>query len=65
MKIEDVKARIEKIRQGARLGDSEAHRVEDCLHREVLETIAAGAPDPAALAAAALETRRLHFGRFY
>lgn len=42
-----------------------AHADEDAIRVDVLAAIAAGAPDPAGLAAAALETQRLNFPRYY
>lgn len=44
--------------------DEMAHSEEDRIHREVLEGIANGAPNPAGLAALALKTRELDFSRW-
>lgn len=46
--------------------DSErAHNREDHMRRDVLRAIADGAPDPAALARAALATESIDFERWY
>ena len=42
-----------------------AHAAEDALHQDVLAAIAAGAPNPAELAAAALATTEIKFSRWY
>ena len=71
MTVDDVRHRREEIK---RLGDfdraadydpEEAHRLEDGLWLDVLQTIAAGAPNAAELAREALRTRRLGFPRRY
>jgi hypothetical protein len=65
MTVDDVKKAIEKIR--AFVEDEEegyAHDAEDGLRAAVLEAIASGAPDPAALAAAALKSDAIEYDRF-
>ena len=42
-----------------------AHRQEDRLYRDVLNAIAAGAPNPAELAKAALVTQEYNLDRYY
>ncbi len=44
--------------------DEVAHGDEDALWENVLEAIAGGAPDPAALASEALKTREIKFARW-
>lgn len=44
--------------------DDTAHGLEDSIHQHVLYAIASGAADPVALAAAALRTREIDFGRY-
>lgn len=57
----------ERVREIARRtsDDESAHAAEDALHRAVLEAIATGTEDPAALAAEALRTQQLDFARWY
>ncbi|MFP8960022.1 hypothetical protein ACLIYP_05530 [Streptomyces nanhaiensis] len=60
---EDIARRLAEIH--AVQDDNEAaHGLEDALHRDVLAAIAAGAPDAELLAAAALRTETLDFGRW-
>ena len=60
----EVRARVRRI--AALEADPEAaHDEEDRLRGEVLNAIAAGAPDAAELAAIAIETRALSFPRWY
>lgn len=61
-----IEIHLADIRDYAATGDNEvAHSREDHLHTEVLQAIAAGAPDPAALATAALQTRTIKFERHH
>ena len=66
MKVSDVTARVEEIRQIA--ADNEAaHGMEDDLHRDVLRYIASALASPAhtqALAKEALTTRDIDFCRW-
>jgi hypothetical protein len=64
MTIEEIRERVQKIRDIARDGEA-AHLAEDGLHQDVLKAIADGAEDPRELAAAALATRELEFARWY
>lgn len=45
--------------------DEIAHMAEDWLHREALRAVVAGHPDAQAIAAAALESRKVKFTRYY
>jgi hypothetical protein len=60
---EDIARRLAEI-HAVRGDDEAAHGMADDLHRDVLAAIAAGAPDPALLAAAALRTETLGFARW-
>ena len=64
---EDVRRRVRELAEEyTRKGDNEeAHCREDGLWVDVLTAIAAGAPDAAELAKAALETDALTFERWY
>lgn len=63
MTVDDVKAKVERIR--AMAGDDEAaHSAQDDLYDHVLNAIATGAADPAALALAALEAGEIEFQRW-
>lgn len=74
MQVSDVLARVGEVRACAdgaselvacTAGDPEmAHTVEIQLWRDVLEAIADGADDPAALARAALYTQEIKFERW-
>lgn len=62
MTPEEIRARVAAIDAS----DPEAaHGDEDDIRSGVLEAIAEGHPDPAAIAKAALETRGLDFPRWY
>uniref|UniRef100_A0A6M3JJQ8 Uncharacterized protein n=1 Tax=viral metagenome TaxID=1070528 RepID=A0A6M3JJQ8_9ZZZZ len=63
MTIEAIRARVEAIK---RISDDDemAHADEDALWKGVLEAIAAGAEDAAALAAEALLTADIPFARW-
>jgi len=50
---------------GIRNDDEVAHGAEDDMRSRVLELIATGHSDPAALAIAALESSAITFGRWY
>ena len=65
--VGDVRKVVATVRAQAEAGDNEAaHAIEDGLHQSVLRAIAEGrCADPAACAAAALETRRIEFARWY
>jgi hypothetical protein len=60
----EVRDRVEKIREQSDY-DHIAHRLEDELYMDVLEAIAGGAEEPAALADAALATAQMQFSRWY
>lgn len=63
--VEAVRARVEQIRAVSEQPDAElAHSEEDALYEEVLRAVAGGHPDAAALARAALETKKLKFDRW-
>lgn len=62
--IEDVRQRVADIDDSSDDGEI-AHRKEDRLFCDVLKAIADGAPEPAELARAALESRNLDFDRYY
>jgi hypothetical protein len=62
--VEEVRADVEKIRQ--EVGNDEgAHVLQDRLYVKVLEAIASGNPDAAALAKEALVVEEIHFSRWY
>lgn len=63
MTVNEIRARVEAIRALA-WDDEAAHGREDELRADVLRAIAEGAPDAAALAAAALETGAIEFARW-
>ena len=60
----EVRRRVDEIDEIADLPER-AHRAEDRLYCDVLEAIAAGADNPAALARAALAASHLDFDRHY
>lgn len=67
MTVDEVRARVEQIRQVLR-DDEEAHMGEDALWRDVLDAIASGDhPEGQApfLAREALATTSLDFARWY
>ncbi len=64
MTEDEIRRRVEAIDHVADLPER-AHMEEDRLYADVLEAIAAGADDPAALARAALGTRQIGIDRFY
>ena len=60
-----VERHIEKLKGYVVVGDDEAaHALEDEIHREVLSHIAANEGDHRELAASALSTRDIEFGRW-
>ena len=63
MTVEEITRRVAEIRADVR-DDERAHIAEDGLWRDVLRAIAAGAENPAQLAAAALTSLELDFGRY-
>lgn len=64
MTIDEVAARIEKIKE--RVGDNEsAHAEEDELYETVLRSIADGAENAQALAAAAIKAYDIDYQRWY
>lgn len=63
MTVDDVKAAIAKIIEIS-WDDEAAHSGEDALHRNVLQAIADGHPEPAALAAEALKSVQITFSRW-
>lgn len=62
--VAEVERRVEEIRAIA-TDDERAHEREKRLWEDVLESVAAGSPDSAALAAAALKTIDIDFGRWF
>lgn len=60
----EVRRRVDEIDEIADLQER-AHIDEDRLYVDVLEAIAGGAEDPAAMARAALATRQLDFDRHF
>lgn len=66
MTIDDVRKRVEAIRQVAEAEDDEtAHGMEDELYAEVLKAIANGADNPDKLASEALKTEKIEFFRWF
>lgn len=67
MTVEEIQARVAKIRKHVEDRNPEySHPEEDDLYADVLAAIAAGAEDPAAIAAAALETKKIpNFERWH
>lgn len=65
MTLDDVKARLAEIAESAKDDDESAHACEDDLHQDVLQAIADGHPDAAALAAEALKSVQITFYRWY
>jgi len=66
MRIEEVREAVEEIRREAGRDDDErAHAAEDKLHKDVLKAIAEGARNGRQLAAEALTTDQIKFGRWY
>lgn len=66
MTVEEVAHKVNAIANVGLLekDDEKAHCMEEGLWREVLKAIRDGVEDPKALAAAALETCDLNFGRW-
>ena len=64
MTPQDIRNRTAAI-NNIRHDDEAAHIKEDDLHQDVLQAIADGAADPAALAREALKTKDLDFARWY
>lgn len=63
MTVKEAQRRLEAVREV--VGDDEkAHSREDELHRDVLQHIALGGRNGAALARIALQTRELDFARW-
>lgn len=62
--VNDALTNIEHL-SGVQEDDEAAHEAEDLLWEVVLVAISNGAPNAAELAAAALQTRRLEFSRWY
>lgn len=66
MTVDDVRGMVAAVKAHADEGDDpRAHVAEDAVRDAVLRAIAAGAPDPAALAAEALATAGVPFARWY
>jgi hypothetical protein len=66
MTVEDVKTEVERIRQMADFDeDEDAHKAEDKLRQDVLQAIAESHPGAVLLAAEALKTDEIEFGRWY
>lgn len=64
MDLSTVEEQIALIRAAS--GDDERqHVLEDSLYEDILKAIAEGAPNAAELAAAALKTKSMDFGRWY
>jgi hypothetical protein len=61
--VREVQERVAEVFM-ARDDDELAHNREDALHIAVLEAIAAGAPNAAELARAAMRTREIDFSRY-
>jgi hypothetical protein len=64
MRIEEARERVEEIRREAARDDERAHGLEDALHKDVLKAIAEGARNGRQLAAEALTTSEIKFGRW-
>lgn len=64
MTAEDIARRLAEI-HAVQHDDEVAHSMADALHQDVLAAIAAGAPEPQTLAAAALRTETIGFDRWY
>jgi hypothetical protein len=62
--VAKVRQRVEKIRRDVN-DDESCHAEEDALYADVLKAIVNGADDPVGLAAAALETEKIRFSRWY
>jgi hypothetical protein len=62
--VQEVERRVAEIEKH-RADDERAHMLEDLLREDVLQAIAIGNVDPAALANAALKTNDIDFGRWY
>lgn len=66
MTICEINKRLREIKKYANRGDREsAHIEEDRLHEDVLKAISNGSPNPAALAKAALRSKKLDFERWH
>ncbi|HDR9174475.1 TPA: hypothetical protein QDB23_001688 [Burkholderia vietnamiensis] len=65
MKIAEVEARLAQIAALERVPDGSAHELEDALFLDVLKAIAAGASNPAELAAVAIKSADLHIKRWF
>lgn len=63
MTPEDVRNRVTTI-NNLRHDDEAAHSEEDDLYKDVLQLIALGAVEPAALAREALKTKTIKFARW-
>lgn len=63
MDIDQVRDRVRHIDALSR-DDEGAHAEEDTLHQNVLQAIADGADNPAALAEEALKTQNIDFARW-
>jgi hypothetical protein len=63
MTPEQVQQGVERIRK-MQDDDESAHSAEDGLREQVLEAIAAGAPDAVTLAKEVLKTSEIHFARW-
>ena len=63
MDLSDVRERVLEINASSN-DDEQANSLEGKLYVDVLRTIAAGAPDAAGLAVAALESQKLGFHRW-
>lgn len=62
--LDEVRRRVSELAKAGEL-DSDAHLEEDAIREDVLRAIASGAPNPKELAAAALETEKFKFPRWY
>ena len=63
MDVDQVRNRVRHI-DNIRSDDEAAHAEEDTLHQDVLQAIADGAANPAALAEEALKTKNIDFARW-
>jgi hypothetical protein len=61
--VDQVRERVSLIEQSKWDGEK-AHSLEDALHRDVLEALAAGVRGGRSLATAALRTREIEFPRW-
>lgn len=63
--IDSAILRLTALATGVRLRNEEAHLLEDAIYVGALRAVAAGHPDAAALAAAALRADTVDYDRWY